>query len=77
MAAGRRVKEDGAENDLLSRIANDPAFGMSMDQLKGLMDAKNFIGCAEMQTEDYITEQVHPVLEENKDVIGITATINV
>lgn len=77
MAAGRRVKEDGAENDLLSRIANDPAFGMSMDQLKGLMDAKNFIGCAEMQTEDYITEQVRPVLEENKDVIGITATINV
>ena len=77
MAAGRRVKEDGAENDLLSRISNDPAFGMSMDQLKGLMDAKNFIGCAEMQTEDYITEQVRPVLEENKDVIGITATINV
>ena len=41
------------------------------------MDAKNFIGCAEQQTEDYIREQVQPILDANQDIIGMTAEINV
>ena len=47
MAAGKRVKEEGAENDLLDRIAADPAFNMTKDQLLALMKPENFTGCAE------------------------------
>ncbi len=77
MAAARRVKEEGEANDLLDRIASDPAFGMDREKLESLMDAKNFIGCAEQQTEDYIREQVQPILDANQDIIGMTAEINV
>ncbi|MEA4922313.1 MAG: adenylosuccinate lyase [Eubacteriaceae bacterium] len=77
MAAGKRVKEEGADNDLLERIAADPAFGMNMDQLQALMDPANFVGCAVQQTEEFLEEQIKPVLRANKDAIGMTAEINV
>ena len=77
MDAARRVKEEGAPNDLLERIAADPAFGMDMEQLQSLMEPSNFIGCADVQTERYLNEVVRPVLEANKDMLGLTADINV
>ena len=77
MDAARRVKEEGAANDLLERIAADKAFGMSMEQLEALMDPSNFIGCAKEQTEEYLKNVIRPVLEENKDLIGLKAEINV
>ena len=77
MDAARRVKEEGAANDLLERIAADKAFGMSMEQLEALMDPSNFIGCAKEQTEEYLKNVIRPVLEENKDLIGLEAEINV
>lgn len=77
MAAGKRVKEEGADNDLLTRIAGDSAFGMSMDQLQSLMKPINFVGCAVEQTEEFLKEQIKPILEKNKDLIGMTAEINV
>lgn len=77
MEAGRRVKEEGAANDLLDRIAADPAFGMSKEQLAAIMDPANFIGCAPQQTRDYLTEVVRPLLEENKDILGLSAEIHV
>lgn len=77
MDAARRVKEEGAENDLLERIAADPAFGMSMEQLQSLMEPRNFIGCADRQTEKYLADVVRPVLSANKDVLGLDAEINV
>lgn len=77
MAAAKRVKEEGAPNDLLGRIAEDPAFGMSMEQLEALMKPENFIGCAKEQTEKYLAEVVGPVLKENESVIGLDAEINV
>ncbi|MGI6721280.1 MAG: adenylosuccinate lyase [Anaerovoracaceae bacterium] len=77
MAAGRRVKEEGAANNLLERIAADPAFGMDIDQLNALIKPINFVGCAVQQTEEFLENQVKPVLEENKDLIGMTAEINV
>ena len=77
MAAGKVVKEEGKPNDLLSRIANDPAFGMTMEQLESIMDPKNFVGRAPQQTEEFIQEVVQPILDENKDVLGMTAEINV
>ena len=77
MAAGRVVKVEGGENDLLSRIANDPAFGMTMEQLEAVMEPKNFVGRAPEQTEEFITEVVQPILDANKDILGMTAEINV
>ena len=45
MAAGKVVKEEGKANDLLERIAADPAFGMNMEQLQAIMNPENFVGC--------------------------------
>lgn len=77
MAAGKRVKEEGAANDLIERIAADPAFGMSKEQLDAIMDPVNFIGCAALQTRDYLSEVVQPILDENKESLGLSADINV
>jgi len=77
MAAGRVVKVEGKENDLLERIAADPAFGMTMEQLEAIMEPKNFVGRAPEQTEEFITEIVNPILEENKEILGMKAEINV
>ncbi len=77
MAAGKKVKEEGAENDLLQRIAADDAFGMSMDELVALMKPENFVGRAPQQTEEFIREIVKPVLDDNRDILGMQAEINV
>ncbi|MBQ6392335.1 MAG: adenylosuccinate lyase, partial [Eubacterium sp.] len=77
MAAGKVVKEEGKENDLLERIASDPAFGMDMDQLRSIMKPENFVGRAPEQTEEYIRDFVRPVLDANQDILGMTAEINV
>ncbi len=77
MAAGKVVKEEGKENDLLERIANDPAFNMTMEQLTSIMDPKNFVGRAPVQTEEFLREVIAPILEENKELLGLKAEINV
>jgi len=77
MAAGKVVKEEGKENDLLERIANDPAFNMTMEQLTAIMEPKNFVGRAPVQTEEFLEEVIAPILEENKELLGLKAEINV
>ncbi|NLD19477.1 MAG: adenylosuccinate lyase [Clostridiales bacterium] len=77
MDAGRRVKEDGAENDLLDRIADDEDFHMTKAKLLALMKPENFTGCAESQTEAFLKEIIGPVLEDNRKDLGLTAEINV
>ena len=77
MAAGRRVKEEGLDNDLLERIAGDPAFGTDLDKLQSLMDPSNYVGRAPQQTEEFLADVVQPLLEANKDALGITAEVNV
>lgn len=77
MAAGKRVKEEGADNDLLDRIAADPAFNMTKEQLLSLMKPENFTGCAKQQTEAFLSEAVAPVLEANKDILGMSGEVNV
>ncbi len=64
-------------NDLLERIAEDPAFGMNMEQLQAIMKPENFVGRAPQQTEEFVNEVINPILEENKEVLGLTAEINV
>ena len=71
------VKEEGKDNDLLERIAADPAFGMTIEQLRAIMKPENFVGRAPQQTEEYIDEYIRPVLEANKDILGMKAEISV
>ncbi len=77
MEAGKRVKEEGAENDLLNRIAKDPAFHMNRQQLETILKPENFTGCAAIQTEDFIKTYVTPILDANRDSIGMEGTITV
>lgn len=77
MEAGRRIKEEGADNDLLDRIAADPAFGMTKVQLSAILKPENFIGCAASQTEDFLKTCVTPILNANKDALDITSGITV
>ena len=77
MEAGRNVKENGMDNNLLELIAADPAFNLSLDELKQNMDPKKYVGCAPAQVEIYLDEVIRPLLSANQDVLGMTAEINV
>ena len=77
MEAGAHVKRDGKENDLLKLIAADPAFNLSEEALWETMDPKKYVGRAPLQVEKFLTEIVSPILEENKELLGVTAEINV
>lgn len=77
MAAARQVKQEGLPNDLIQRIAADPVFGVTEAELTSLLSPEKYVGCAAMQTEDFLREVVEPVLERYQDLkIGETA-INV
>ena len=77
MEAGRNVKEFGKENNLLELIAADPAFGMSLEDLQKTMEPSLYVGRAKEQVDNYLTNFVKPVLEANKELLGMTAEINV
>lgn len=77
MAAGRVVKEEGLENDLLNRIAEDALFPMNMEQLKAIMSPINFVGRAPSQTVEFFSDCIDPILEAEKDALGLHAEINV
>lgn len=77
MAAGRVVKEEGLENDLLNRIAEDALFPMNMEQLRAIMSPINFVGRAPSQTVEFFSECIDPILEAEKDALGLHAEINV
>jgi len=77
MEAGKVVKVEGGKNDLLERIAADPAFGMTLPELESVMEPKNFIGRAPSQTQEFVDQYVKPVLEEKKDLLGLDVEINV
>ena len=77
MQAGANVKENGGDNNLLELIAADPKFGLTLDDLKKTMDPSKYVGRAPRQVEVYLREEVQPVLDANKDVLGLTAEINV
>ena len=77
MEAGKRVKADGEANDLLDRIAQDPAFGMSREDLEACMDPEKYTGRAREQVEEYLAEVVKPLLKENESVLGQSVKIEV
>jgi len=76
-AAARRVKEDGAPNDLLDRIAADPAFNTTRQALEAVLDPGNFSGRSAEQVETFITTVVDPLLAENKQNMSDAVALNV
>lgn len=77
MEAGKNVKEKGLDNNLLELIAADPAFNMSLNDLKAAMDPALYTGRAKEQTEEFVQEVIQPILDENKNLLGIKADIKV
>ena len=77
MEAGRNVKVEGRDNNLLELIAADPSFNLTLEELKKTMDPKKYVGRAPQQVEEFLDEVIRPVLEENKDLLGVKAEINV
>ena len=77
MEAGRTVKVEGKENNLLELIAADPAFNLSLEDLKKTMDPPRYVGRAPLQVDNFLKNVVDPVLDANKELLGVKAEINV
>lgn len=77
MKAGKTVKVEGKDNNLLELIAADPAFNLTLEELQKTMDPKKYVGRAPRQVEVFLAQVVRPLLEENSDLLGVKAEINV
>ena len=77
MEAGKNVKVEGKDNNLLELIAADPAFNLTLEELQKTMDPKKYVGRAKEQTENFISKVVKPVLDSHSEMLGMTAEINV
>ncbi|WP_035768075.1 adenylosuccinate lyase [Butyrivibrio sp. NC2002] len=77
MIAGDHVKKEGKDNDLLEMIVKDPAFHMTEEKIKECMDPKKYTGCSAHQVEKFLAEVVKPILDANKEDLGLRAEINV
>ena len=71
MEAGAVVKGEGKPNDLLERIKNDPAFAAIHSKIDAMIDPSRFVGRAPEQVDDFINEEIDPLLDSNKDLIAI------
>ena len=77
MEAGKTVKVEGKDNNLLELIAADPAFNLSLEDLQRSMDPKKYIGRAKEQPERFVNTVVQPILDSHKELLGVKAEINV
>jgi len=77
MEAGRMVKVEGKENNLLELIAADPAFNMTLEELQKTMEPSRYTGRSAVQVEAFLKNVVNPVLKENEALLGVKAEINV
>jgi len=77
MEAGKKVKIEGLRNDLLERIANDKDYGLSLEDVKKLTSPIMYIGRANVQVDEFLQEHINPILEENKDCLGVKVELNV
>ena len=77
MEAGRTVKVEGKDNNLLELIAADPAFNLTLEELEKTMEPSRYVGRAKEQTEVFLAKTVQPVLAAHKELLGVTAEINV
>ncbi len=77
MEAGRNVKVEGRENNLLELIAADPSFGLDLKELEACMEPSKYVGRSVHQVEKFLEDVVNPILEANKSLLGISAEISV
>ncbi|MCM1024336.1 MAG: adenylosuccinate lyase [Prevotella sp.] len=77
MEAGKRVKEEGLENNLIELVLNDPDFGLNADEINAILKPENFTGRSSQQVEEFVRDCVKPVLDANGDVLGETAELSV
>ncbi|MBP0612909.1 adenylosuccinate lyase [Chryseobacterium sp. cx-311] len=77
MQASKKVKEEGKENDLLERILNDTTLKMDKSKLMEVLDPKNFVGFAPIQTEEFVKNEVQPILDKYAGLIGMEADLKV
>ena len=77
MQAGRRVKEEGLDNNLLELIAADPSFNLTLEDLQRSMDPSLYVGRSKEQVEEFLEEEIKPILDKYSDVLGVKAEINV
>ncbi len=77
MEAGKNVKVEGRENNLLELIAADPAFNLSLEELQKTMDPAKYVGRSKEQVDAFLKNVINPVLDANKELLGVEATISV
>lgn len=77
MQAGKTVKEEGLDNNLLELIAADSSFGLTLEELQKTMEPSRYTGRASSQVEAFLKNVIEPILKENKDLLGMKAEINV
>ena len=77
MEAGRNVKENGLDNNLLELIAADDSFQLTLGDLEKTLDPANYVGCAPMQVDAFLKDVVRPLLDANRDALDLTAEINI
>jgi len=77
MQAGEQVKVYGNANNLIDLIKSDDRFTVSQEELDAMLQPKNFIGRAAVQTEEFIASEVNPILEKHRDILGLTVDMKV
>ena len=77
IAAGKMVKEEGKENDLLSRLAADSAFGLNEEDCRTILDPSLYVGRSVEQVEEFLQDYIQPILDANRDLLGEGAELSV
>ena len=77
MEAGRNVKVEGKDNNLLELIAADPEFNLTLEELQATMEPSKYVGRAPLQVDKFLADVVKPILEANRELLGMKAEINV
>lgn len=77
LAAAKRVKEEGLENDMIDRVCADPAFQITKEELAGVLKPIHYVGRSVEQTEEFIRDVIGPILEKNKDILGEKVQLSV
>ena len=75
MEAGRNVKVEGKDNNLLELIAADPSFNMSLEDLQKCMEPSRYVGRSVEQVDAFLKGVIRPILDANKDILGVKAEI--
>ncbi len=77
MKAGARVKQEGLDNNLLELIAAEPMFGVTLEELQSKLDPMKYVGRSKEQVDEYLANVIKPILDSNKEELGMKAEINV